>query len=124
MRRGMPIQSLRHAVKVIPALAAVLCCALAGCGCNEEDPTIAIVNKSSGVIVVHVEMSDGASLDSGEVQAGVTTEAQVIPAGLTGLALTWGDIPVPYYTDLLAEFCYDYEITFEGDSARVVPIER
>ncbi len=107
-----------------PLFAAVLCFALAGCGCDEEDPTIAVVNSTSDIVVVHVEMSDGASLDFGEVQGGVTTGEQVIPTGLTALALTWGDIPVPYYTDFQAEYCYDYEIRFEGDTVRVVPIER
>lgn len=109
---------------VFPILASVLCLALAGCGCDEEDPTIAVVNSTPDTVVVYVEMSDGTPLDFGEVQGGVTTGERVIPTGLTNLALTWGDIPVPYYTELHAEYCYDYEIRFEGDTARVVPIER
>ncbi len=74
--------------------------------------------------MAYVEMSDGTSLNFGEVEGGVSTEGRVIPTGVTDLALTWGDIPVPYYTDFQAEYCYDYEIRFEGDTARVVPIAR
>ena len=114
-----------HRLKPVPSiLASLLCLVLAGCGCDEEDPTIAVVNSTAGTVVVSVDMGDGTRLDFGEVEGGVTTGGRVVPAGSTSLTLTWGDIPVPYSTDFQAEYCYDYEIRFEGDAARVVPIER
>lgn len=109
---------------VLPVLVAVLCVALAGCGCDEEEPTIAVVNNTSGVVSAYVETSDGTILDYEEVQSGVTTGEQTISTGVADLALIWGDIPVPFYMELQAEYCYDYEIRFTGDSVRIVPLER
>ncbi len=109
---------------MLTVLVLAFCVALAGCGCDEESPTVKFVNNTSRIVSVHVETSNGITLDIDDIQAGTTSGEHVIPSGRTNLALVWGNIPVPYYSELQAEYCYDYELDFTADTLTIVPHER
>ena len=107
-------------------LSVALVCSLfvTGCGCDEEVPTIVFINETARRVVVQLETSDGDEIDIGELAAGTKSTVHTIPVGVTELALTWGSIPVPYYSDFEAAYCFDYEVEFVDETVTITPIER
>jgi len=110
--------------KTLAVLVLAFCTAQAGCWCDEESPTVVVSNNTSGLVSVHIETSNGTTIDIDDIEAGATSEEFLIPSGRTNLALVWGSIPVPYYCELKAEYCYDYELEFTGETLRIIPHER
>ncbi len=97
---------------------------VAGCGCDEERPSIVFLNNSTVAVSVHVEDSGGGIIHIAELAAGAMSGDFEISPGMTSLALIWGSIPVPYEHDIETAYCFDYEVEFEGDRVKITQIER
>ena len=92
-------------------------CAVAGCGCDEEDPTVALANNGTAKADIQIKTSGGNTENMNNIQPGTLTEKRSFAPGDIEFTISIQGVDDPIVYILDAKYCNDYEVTISEDNS-------
>lgn len=93
------------------------CLAVVGCGCDEENPTVALANNGTAKADIQIKTSGGNTENMNNIQPGSVTERRSFAPGDIEFTIGIQGVDEPIVYVLRASYCNEYDVKISEDNS-------